>query len=85
MSRNGGCDHDCEDQMRHTMTIHVRKFTSFNDVSNATIAKYSAQHPDFAKLSYDVQPAVWLTRKVAEAYSKFAVARGHPYLQDAVL
>ena len=82
IKRDGGCDALCEDQMRHAMTIHVRKFTSFHDVSNATLAAYGAMHPAFKKLDYQVQPAVYLTERVADTFGKFAAARGHPYLRQ---
>ena len=69
--------------MRHAMTIHVRKLTSYKDVSNATLAAYGAVHPAFKRLDYQMQPVVYLTERVAEAFGKFVVARGHPYLRQS--
>ena len=73
VKKDGVCDADCEDQMRHVMTVHVRKFTAFADVSNATLAAYAEKHPMLANFSYDVQPAAFLTMRVAEAFATFLV------------
>ena len=85
MARDGTCDADCEDQMRHVMTVHVRKFTAASIVANKTIAEFTKKHPQLATFNYDVQPAAYLTMRIAEAFGEFATARGHPYLRQSAL
>ncbi len=69
-TQGGDCDDECDDQLRHLVSVHIRSRYSGDYVVNATDTEFRHTGPDQHK------PASYMHFALNKWYMKFRKARG---------
>ena len=67
----GGCDVECEDQLQHLLTVHLRTRYLANDMNPAEVAGHLHNYEG----SEDHKPAVYLHSRFNDLLSRYSAAR----------
>ena len=67
----GGCDVECEDQLQHLLTVHLRTRYLANDMNPAEVSGHLHNYEG----SEDHKPAVYLHSRFNDLLSRYSAAR----------
>ena len=67
----GDCSYDCEDQLQHVISVHLRTRYLAAEISQEEVAVHE---PDYEG-SLDHKPAVFLHHKIERLWKKYSSAR----------
>ncbi|KAK9847910.1 hypothetical protein WJX84_006722 [Apatococcus fuscideae] len=72
----GECDAECDDQLQHIITVHIRSRYADREVDNATISKAVAQDETMRLMPEEHRPAAWFHYAIGNLYLEYTKARG---------
>ncbi len=72
----GECDSECDDQLQHIITVHIRSRYAEREVDNATIAKAVAADETMNLMPVEHRPAAWFHYAIGNLWLEYNKARG---------
>ena len=72
----GECDAECDDQLQHIITVHIRSRYAEREVDNATIAQAVASDETMQLMPVEHRPAAWFHYAIGNLYLEYTKARG---------
>ena len=72
----GECDAECDDQLQHIITVHIRSRYADREVDNATIALAVASDETMQLMPAEHRPAAWFHYAIGNLFMDYVKARG---------
>ena len=72
----GECDAECDDQLQHIITVHIRSRYADREVDNATIALAVASDETMQLMPAEHRPAAWFHYAIGNLFLDYVKARG---------